>query len=160
MNRIYNKQEIAHMLDKFMAGETSLNEEQMLAEYFRTNEVGDEWLEYKEMFALFDSGKVDIEQEKEVTRQHKTKDNLQMDDDWHCGKHPILDRFLHLQKRRKVRGTECDGGASEQACRCRERDIASVAYHRGTTNAIHRSGAEFIKRPEARQATRRVDHYV
>ena len=66
MNRIYNKQEIAHMLDKFMAGETSLNEEQMLAEYFRTNEVDDEWLEYKEMFALFDSGKVDIETEKEV----------------------------------------------------------------------------------------------
>lgn len=66
MNRIYDKQEIAHMLDKFMAGETSLNEEQMLAEYFRTNEVGDEWQEYKEMFALFDSGKVDIEPEKEV----------------------------------------------------------------------------------------------
>ena len=68
MNRIYDKQEIAHMLDKFMAGETSLNEEQMLAEYFRTNEVGDEWQEYKEMFALFDSGKVDIEPEKEVTQ--------------------------------------------------------------------------------------------
>ena len=149
MNRIYNKQEIAHMLDKFMAGETSLNEEQMLAEYFRTNEVGDEWQEYK--------GK-----SKNVAKgcQHKTKDNLQMDDDWHCGKHPILDRFLHLQKRRNVRRTECDGGASEQACRCRERDIASVAYHRGTTNAIHRSGAEFIKSSEARQATSRVDHYV
>ena len=68
MNRIYNKQEIAHMLDKFMAGETSLNEEQMLAEYFRTNEVGDEWQEYKEMFALFDSGKVDIEPDVEVAQ--------------------------------------------------------------------------------------------
>ena len=68
MNRIYDKQEIAHMLDKFMAGETSLNEEQMLAEYFRTYEVDDEWLEFKEMFALFDSGKVDIELEKEVTQ--------------------------------------------------------------------------------------------
>ena len=45
MNRIYDKQEIARMLDKFMAGETSLNEEHMLAEYFRTNEVGDEWQE-------------------------------------------------------------------------------------------------------------------
>ena len=56
------------MLDKFMAGETSLNEEQMLAEYFRTNEVDDEWMEYKEMFALFDSGKVDIEPEKEVAQ--------------------------------------------------------------------------------------------
>ena len=68
MNRIYDKQEIARMLDKFMAGETSLNEEQMLAEYFRTNEVGDEWQEYKEMFALFDSGKVDIEPETEVVQ--------------------------------------------------------------------------------------------
>ena len=68
MNRIYDKQEIASMLDKFMAGETSLNEEQMLAEYFRTNEVDDEWMEYKEMFALFDSGKVDIEPEKEVAQ--------------------------------------------------------------------------------------------
>ena len=68
MNRIYDKQEIARMLDKFMAGETSLNEEQMLAEYFRTNEVGDEWQEYKEMFALFDSGKVDIEPETEVAQ--------------------------------------------------------------------------------------------
>ena len=38
MNRIYDKQEMARMLDKFMAGETGLNEEQMLAEYFRTNE--------------------------------------------------------------------------------------------------------------------------
>lgn len=66
MNRIYDKQEIARMLDRFMAGETSLNEEQMLAEYFRTNEVGVEWQEYKEMFALFDSGKVDIEPETEV----------------------------------------------------------------------------------------------
>jgi hypothetical protein len=68
MNRKFDKQEIACMLDKFMAGETSLNEEQMLAEYFRTNEVDDEWMEYKEMFALFDSGKVDIEPEKEVAQ--------------------------------------------------------------------------------------------
>ena len=60
--RQYDKQKIARVLGKFMAGETSLDEEQLLAEYFRTHEVGDEWQEYKEMFALFDSGKVDIEQ--------------------------------------------------------------------------------------------------
>ena len=58
MNRIYDKQEIARMLDKFMAGETSLNEEQMLAEYFRTNEVGDEWQEYKEQPVNISEGKV------------------------------------------------------------------------------------------------------
>ena len=60
--RQYDKQKIARLLSKFMAGETSLGEEQLLAEYFRTHEVGNEWQEYKEMFALFDSGKVDIEQ--------------------------------------------------------------------------------------------------
>ena len=64
--RQYDKQEIACILSKFMAGETSLDEEQLLAEYFRTHEVGDEWQEYKEMFALFDSGAVDIEPEEEA----------------------------------------------------------------------------------------------
>ena len=62
MRKQYSKEEITHILDRFMAGETSLAEEQLLADYFRTHEVGDEWREYKEMFALFDSGKVDIEQ--------------------------------------------------------------------------------------------------
>ena len=57
------KQEIARILGKFMAGETSLDEEQVLAEYFHTHEVDGEWQEYKEMFALFDSGAVDIEPE-------------------------------------------------------------------------------------------------
>lgn len=59
MKRPYDKQYIAHLLDKFMAGETSLNEEQTLVTYFRTHEVDEEWREYKEMFALFDSGQVE-----------------------------------------------------------------------------------------------------
>ena len=61
MKRQYDKQEITRILGKFMTGETSLEEEQILAQYFRTHEVGDEWQEYKEMFALFDNGEVDIE---------------------------------------------------------------------------------------------------
>ena len=60
--RIQNdKQQIAQLLSKFMAGETSLAEEQLLAQYFRTHDVGEEWAEYKQMFALFESGEVDIE---------------------------------------------------------------------------------------------------
>lgn len=62
MRKQYNTEEISRILDRFMAGESSLAEEQLLADYFRTHEVGDEWQEYKEMFALFDSGAVDIEQ--------------------------------------------------------------------------------------------------
>lgn len=65
MKRQYDKQEIAQLLNKFMAGKTSLAEEQELAQYFRTHEVGEEWTEYKEMFTLFDNGEVDIELEAE-----------------------------------------------------------------------------------------------
>jgi hypothetical protein len=61
MKRQNDKQQIAQLLSKFMAGETSLAEEQLLAQYFSTHDVGEEWAEYKQMFALFDSGEVDIE---------------------------------------------------------------------------------------------------
>ena len=67
MKRQYDKQEIVQLLSKFMAGETSLAEEQVLAQYFRTHEVDEEWTEYKEMFALFDNGEVDIELETETS---------------------------------------------------------------------------------------------
>ena len=69
MKRQQDKQEIAQLLSKFMAGETSLAEEQVLAQYFRTHEVDEEWTEYKEMFSLFDNGEVDIELEAE-TAEH------------------------------------------------------------------------------------------
>ena len=104
MNRIYDKQEIARMLDKFMAGETSLNEEQMLAEYFRTNEVGDEWQEYKEMFALFD-GTMDrhtaIERMKKNTRVYAKKQLTWLKRDttitW-CHPSQCLDTAIELLK--------------------------------------------------------------
>ncbi|MBO4822366.1 MAG: hypothetical protein J5548_13000 [Prevotella sp.] len=67
MKRQYDKQEIAQLLNKFMAGETSLAEEQVLAQYFRTHEVDEEWTEFKEMFTLFDNGEVDIELETETS---------------------------------------------------------------------------------------------
>ena len=61
MKQMYDIQEIAQLIDKFMAGETSIAEEDVLAQYFRTHEVSEEWAVYKEMFALFDNGEVDIE---------------------------------------------------------------------------------------------------
>ena len=61
MKQQYDKQEIAQLLSKFMAGETSIAEEEVLAQYFRTHEVDEEWAEYKEMFTLFDNGQVDID---------------------------------------------------------------------------------------------------
>lgn len=63
MKHQYDKQEIAQLIEKFMAGITSIAEEDVLAQYFRTHEVSEEWVVYKEMFALFDNGEVDIEVE-------------------------------------------------------------------------------------------------
>ena len=75
MKQQNDKQEIAQLLSKFMAGETSVAEEEVLAKYFRTNEVGEEWAEYKEMFALFDNGQVDIELEADTNSQQPIADS-------------------------------------------------------------------------------------
>ena len=72
MKRMYDIQEIAQLIDKFMAGETSIAEEDVLAQYFRTHEVSEEWAVYKEMFALFDAGEVDIDVEAETDEQAAT----------------------------------------------------------------------------------------
>ena len=57
-------QEVEPLLEKFMAGTTTLEEEAQLADFFRTHEVAGEWGTYKEMFALFDEGKVEVEEKK------------------------------------------------------------------------------------------------
>ncbi len=49
-------EDIKKLIDKFMDGMTSLEEEDRIAEYFRTHATGDEWKPYKEMFAWFDEG--------------------------------------------------------------------------------------------------------
>lgn len=60
-----NEGNIKEMLQKYMDGMTSVDEEQMLAQYFRKagrkaapeSIAEDDWQAYKEMFAMFDSGK-------------------------------------------------------------------------------------------------------
>lgn len=47
---------IEHLLALFMAGESTLAQEQELARYFATHDVDGDWAVYKEMFAYFDSG--------------------------------------------------------------------------------------------------------
>lgn len=62
--KLHTQEEVGQLLEKFMAGTTTLEEEAQLAEFFRTHEVAGEWSTYKEMFALFDEGKVAVEEEK------------------------------------------------------------------------------------------------
>lgn len=47
---------IKTLLDNFLEGNTTHEEEQALARFFRTHEVSEEWQAVKTMFAYFDSG--------------------------------------------------------------------------------------------------------
>lgn len=60
---------IEQLIKRFMDGQTTVEEESRIAEYFRTHDVEDEWKAYKDMFAWFDDG-MPIQQEAE---KHKTK---------------------------------------------------------------------------------------
>lgn len=48
--------DIRTLIDRYMAGQTSLEEESRLADYLRTHDVGEDLLPYKQMFAWFDEG--------------------------------------------------------------------------------------------------------
>ena len=78
MKHQYDIQQIAQLIEKFMAGTTSIAEEDVLAQYFRTHEVNEEWTVYKEMFALFDAGEVDIEVEAETAEQAANEQSLEV----------------------------------------------------------------------------------
>lgn len=52
-----NRQEIQQLLDAFLDGMTTVEQEQRLAEYFRSaSEVPSEWEPFRRMFGWFDSG--------------------------------------------------------------------------------------------------------
>jgi hypothetical protein len=52
----YSQQQIEALLDKFMDGQTTVEEEAQLADYFRSGDVPTEWEDYRAMFDYFDSG--------------------------------------------------------------------------------------------------------
>lgn len=51
-----NEKDIQQLIERFMAGKSSIEEERLLAEYFRTHDVPEKWQDYKAMFAWFDEG--------------------------------------------------------------------------------------------------------
>lgn len=55
---ISDKEELLQLLQLFMGGGTSLEQEAALADYFRTNEVDDELADYRDMFLVFESGEL------------------------------------------------------------------------------------------------------
>ena len=70
----YSHQQIEALLDKFMDGQTTVEEEALLADYFRSGDVPAEWEDYRAMFDYFDRGMEDglvpVEQSRpSLTRQ-------------------------------------------------------------------------------------------
>ena len=70
--------QIAQLINKFMVGETNIAEEDVLAQYFRTHEVSEEWATYKEIFVFFDAGEVDIDIEAKTVEQPVNKQSHEM----------------------------------------------------------------------------------
>ena len=68
------EKDIRLLLDRFMAGETSLEEEALLGEWFRQHpDVSDDLKEYQMMFGYFDEGMpLDHQAEKHVADAHPT----------------------------------------------------------------------------------------
>ena len=52
----YSQHQIKTLLDKFMDGQTTVEEEALLAEYFLSSDVPAEWENYRLMFSYFDRG--------------------------------------------------------------------------------------------------------
>ena len=52
----YSQHQIEALLTKFMDGQTTVEEEALLADYFRTHDVPAEWEDYRDMFGYFDRG--------------------------------------------------------------------------------------------------------
>ncbi len=55
----YSHQQIEALLNKFMDGQTTVEEEALLADYFRSDDVPAEWEDYRAMFDYFDRGMKD-----------------------------------------------------------------------------------------------------
>lgn len=59
MKKQISEQDISRLISRFMDGDTTLAEERLLADYFRTaRHIPSRWQTYKQMFACFDSGTV------------------------------------------------------------------------------------------------------
>ena len=58
IHNLSDREELQRLLQLFMDGATSLEEESLLAEYFCTHGVDDELSDYRDMFVLFESGEL------------------------------------------------------------------------------------------------------
>ena len=69
----YTKEYIARLLDRYMDGTSTLDEEDILAQYFRSDNIPEEWACYKEMFSEIEAMKPEAEAEQPVVAAESTR---------------------------------------------------------------------------------------
>jgi hypothetical protein len=62
---------IEKLLEKYLEGETTLKEEDILSDYFNNQEIRPEWLVYKDLFTYFENTKVAVPQKSFTPPQAK-----------------------------------------------------------------------------------------
>ncbi len=67
----YTEEYIERLLAKFMDGTSSVEEESILGEYFRTQGGQEEWAEYRRMFAYFDNGMTSLPSAETTQKAHR-----------------------------------------------------------------------------------------
>lgn len=78
MQKQYSNHQIDELLERFMQGETSLDEEQLLADYFRSaDNIPAQWEPYRTMFRYFDEG-MPLEPPHQNAAHGATSDALKM----------------------------------------------------------------------------------
>ena len=68
----YTKEYIARLLDRYMDGTSTLQEEDILAQYFKGDNIPEEWACYKEMFREIEAMKPETEAEQPVAAEEST----------------------------------------------------------------------------------------
>ena len=69
----YTKEYIARLLDRYMDGTSTLQEEDILAQYFKGDNIPEEWACYKEMFKEIEAMKPETEAEQPVAAEEPTR---------------------------------------------------------------------------------------
>ena len=68
----YTKEYIARLLDRYMDGTSTLQEEDILAQYFKGDNIPEEWACYQEMFQEIEAMKPETEAEQPVATEEPT----------------------------------------------------------------------------------------
>ena len=68
----YTKEYIARLLDRYMDGTSTLQEEDILAQYFKGDNIPEEWACYQEMFQEIEAMKPETEAEQPVAAEEPT----------------------------------------------------------------------------------------